>query len=51
MGHSTNADSAVSQIASFHVVLTDRAQYGAQASGVLRYDCRSISASTSLTVQ
>lgn len=46
-----NAGASVGQIASFHVVLTDGAQYGTQASGVPRYDCRSASARTSLTVQ
>ncbi len=46
-----NAGATVSQIASFHIVLTDGAQYGVQASGILRYDCRSISARGSLTVQ
>lgn len=45
-----NPGATVGQIASFHVVLTDGAQY-AQGGSVLKYDCRSVSASGPLTVQ
>lgn len=40
----------VGQITSFHVVLTDGAQYP-QGNSFLSYDCRSVSARASLTVQ
>jgi hypothetical protein len=45
-----NAGATFGQIASFHVVLTDGAQY-TQGNSSLRYDCRSVSARGSLTVQ
>ncbi len=46
-----DAGASLGQIASFRIVLTDGAQYGLQPSGALRADCRSISASDSLTHQ
>jgi hypothetical protein len=45
------AGATFGQIAGFRIGLTDGAQYGPQASGTLRRDCRSISAIASLTPQ
>jgi len=46
-----NAGATFDQIEMVRVVLTDGSQYAPQTTGRLRYDCRSVAAVTSLTLQ